>query len=151
MCHASYIKKYEKNSRNADTYSNALNDLFEHTNPLLEVARALNLNEIFLVYQELLRKYAPELSVLAYTTQKLGEKLKKLCKGKIINQSQNKGSKRSIVYGSDISIFDVVNSARACKEMQTIFINEPITDETKKQIKVNDRVLYYPALIIKNS
>ena len=144
-------KKYEKNPRNADTYSNALNDLFEHSNPLLEVGRGLNLNEILLVDQEQLRKYTPELSVLAYTTQKLEEKLKKLCKGKIINQSQNNGSKRSIVYGSDISIFDVISSARACKEVQTIFINEPITDGTKKQVKVNDRVLYYPALIIKNS
>ena len=144
-------KKYEKNPRNADTYSNALNDLFEHSNPLLEVGRALNLNEILLVDQEQLRKYTPELSVLAYTTQKLEEKLKKLCKGEIINQSQNNGSKRSIVYGSDISIFDVISSARACKEVQTIFINEPLTDETKKQVKVNDRVLYYPALIIKNS
>ena len=144
-------KKYEKNPRNADTYSNALNDLFEHSNPLLEVGRALNLNEILLVDQEQLRKYTPELSVLAYSTQKLEEKLKKLCKGEIINQSQNNGSKRSIVYGSDISIFDVISSARACKEVQTIFINEPITDKTKKQVKVNDRVLYYPALIIKNS
>ena len=144
-------KKYEKNPRNADTYSNALNDLFDHSNPLLEVGRALNLNEILLVDQEQLRKYTPELSVLAYTTQKLEEKLKKLCKGEIINQSQNNGSKRSIVYGSDISIFDVISSARACKEVQTIFINEPIADETKKQVKVNDRVLYYPALIIKNS
>ena len=144
-------KKYEKNPRNADTYSNALNDLFEHSNPLLEVGRALNLNEILLVDQEQLRKYTPELSVLAYTTQKLEEKLKKLCKGEIINQSQNNGCKRSIVYGSDISIFDVISSARACKEVQTVFINEPITDETKKQVKVNDRVLYYPALIIKNS
>ena len=88
-----------------------------------------------------LQKCTSELSVLAYTTQKLEENLEKKYKDKTVIQNQNNSSEESIFYSISISIFIAISSVQAYKELQTVFNNKPIADKIKKQIIYYQRFL----------